>query len=88
MQGQQKIHITKHAIERLRQRWLALYGFAAPFHASQFLRSMLAGSKLARIAEGVAYYSNCGFLLVVRDNTLITVIIELNKYRHLNAIAA
>ena len=79
------IRITKHAIDRLRQRWKLLYGYPAPFHAVKLIRSLLASSRLKRITSDVAFYSNYGFEFVIRNGALVTITIELNQYKYLNA---
>ena len=81
----ENIRITKHAIDRLRQRWKLLYDYPAPFHAVRLIKSLLSSSRLKRITADARFYSNCGFEFIVRGNTLVTITIELNQYKYLNA---
>jgi len=86
----ENFHITKHAIDRFRQRYKALCGHPAPFHVVRLLRSMLRSSRLKRVdvtekKRGAAFFSNAGFEFVVVNGHVVTITIDLNKYRHLNA---
>lgn len=80
-------HITKHAIDRFRQRYKALYGFPAPFHAVRLIREMLRNSRLKRVDvdSKALYFSNAGFEFIVVNKRVVTIVIDLNQYKYLNA---